>query len=71
MKYTVQRPTIEWVEVVINNADNLEHALELADEIFRFGEYEYVSDTWIMDYCRYFVKDENGNIFTEEDKNEL
>jgi hypothetical protein len=71
MKYTVQRPTIEWVEVVIDNADNLEHALELGDEIFRFGEYEYVSDTWLMDYYRYFVKDENGNIFTEEDKNEL
>jgi hypothetical protein len=71
MKYTVQRPTIEWVETVIENADNLEHALELADEIFRFGEYEYVSDTWFMDYYRYFVKDENGNIFTEEDKNEM
>jgi RecA/RadA recombinase len=71
MKYTVQRPTIEWVETVIDNADNLEQALELADEIFRFGEYEYVSDTWLMDYYRYFVKDENGNIFTEEDKNEM
>jgi hypothetical protein len=65
MKYTVQRPTIEWVETVIENADNLEHALELADEIFKFGEYEYVSDTWAMDYYRYWVKDENDNVFTE------
>lgn len=69
MKYTVQRPTVEWVETVIENADNLEHALELADEIFKFGEYEYVSDTWTMDYYRYWVKDENGSVFTEEDKN--
>jgi hypothetical protein len=65
MKYTVQRPTIEWVETVIENADNLEHALELADEIFKFGEYEYVSNTWAMDYYRYWVKDENDNVFTE------
>jgi hypothetical protein len=65
MKYTVQRPTIEWVETVIENADNLEHALELADEVFKFGEYEYVSNTWAMDYYRYWVKDENDNVFTE------
>jgi hypothetical protein len=65
MKYTVQRPTIEWVETVVENADNLEHALELADEIFKFGEYEYVSNTWAMDYYRYWVKDENDNVFTE------
>jgi hypothetical protein len=69
MKYTVQRPTIEWVEVVINNADNLEHALELADEVFRTGEYEYVDNTWSIDYNRYWVKDENYNAFSEEDKN--
>lgn len=69
MKYIVQRPTIEWVQVVIDNADNLEHALELADEVFKFGEYEYIDNTWVMDYYRYWVKDENDNVFTEEDKN--
>jgi hypothetical protein len=71
MKYTVQRPTIEWVETAIEHADSLEHALELADEVFKHGEYEYVSNTWAMDYFRYWAKDENGNIFTEEDNNEL
>jgi hypothetical protein len=69
MKYIVQRPTIEWVQVIIDNADNLEHALELADEVFKFGEYEYIDNTWVMDYYRYWVKDENDNVFTEEDKN--
>jgi hypothetical protein len=71
MKYTIQRPTIEWVETIIDNADNLEHALELADEIFKHGEYEYVDNTWSIDYWRFRVQDENGKVFFDKGENEL
>lgn len=68
MKYTVQRPTIEWIQVEVENANSLEHALELADEVFKFGEYEYVDNTFAIDYYRYWVKDENYNAFSDEDE---
>ena len=67
MKYTVQRPTIEWIQVEVN-ADSLKDALDLADEIFKFGEYEYVDNTFAIDYYRYWAKDENYNAYSDEDE---
>jgi hypothetical protein len=65
MRYTVQRPTIEWVEVVIENADTLEQALEMADKQFEDGDFIGIEMSWSIDYQRYWIQREDGHIFTE------
>jgi hypothetical protein len=65
MKYTIQRPIVEWAEVVIEDADNLEHALELADEQFENGDFVSVEMSWGVDFERYWAQDQNGDEFTE------
>lgn len=65
MKYTIQRPIVEWAEVVIKDADNLEHALELANEQFENGDFVSIEMTWGVDFERYWAQDEEGNEFTE------
>lgn len=66
MKYTVQRPFTEWAEVVIDEADNIEHALELADKEFEDGNFISVEMSYSLDYDRYWVQDENGNVSMNE-----
>jgi hypothetical protein len=64
MKYTVQRPQIVWIETEVH-APHLSEALRLADEDFESGNYFTLDATWENDYNRYWVQDENGNLFTE------
>jgi len=59
MEYRIQRPSTVWVETVVE-ADNLEQALELADEAFYEFEFEELKDTFEIDYDRFWSKDENG-----------
>lgn len=66
MKYTVQRPQIVWIETTVQTENkNLFEALRLADEDFESGNYFTLDNTWENDYARYWVQDENGNVFTE------
>jgi hypothetical protein len=62
MKYTVQRPFIVWVETVIDEADNLEEALEQADEKLKDGDYIELHQTFSIDYDRYWVQDATGAV---------
>ena len=62
MKYTIQRPLTVWVEVVVDEADNLEEALEKADEMFRDGDYIELHDTFEIDYYRHWVQDATGKV---------
>ena len=66
MKYTVQRPFTEWAEVVIDEAQDEEHALELADKEFEDGNFVSVEMTYSLDLDRYWIQDEKGNIFMNE-----
>ena len=66
MKYTVQRPQIVWIETTVQTENkNLFEALRLADEDFESGNYFTLDNTWENDYTRYWVQDQNGNVFTE------
>ena len=60
MKYTIQRPLTVWVEVVVDEADNLEEALEKADEMFRDGDYTELNGTFDINYDKYWSQDEFG-----------
>lgn len=62
MKYTIQRPLTVWVEVVVDEADNLQEALEQADEMFRDGDYIELDGTFSIDYDRYWTQDELGKV---------
>lgn len=66
MKYTVQRPFTEWAEVVIDEADSIEHALELADKEFEDGNFISVEMSYSLDYDRYWIQDQNGNVSMNE-----
>jgi hypothetical protein len=63
-KYTVQRPMVEWQETVVN-ANSLDEALEKADKDFNDGDFIAVEMTFDIDFDRYWVQDEDGNIWTE------
>ncbi len=63
-KYTVQRPMIEWVETVVH-ADSISEALEKADTDFNNGDFISVEMTFGIDFDRYWVQDEKGQVFTE------
>ena len=63
-EYRVQRPSSVWVEVIVE-ANSFEEALELADEEFVDGEYKELDDTFTINYDRYWVEDENGEVKEE------
>lgn len=58
MEYRIQRPSTVWVETVVE-ADNLEQALELADEAFYEFQFEELADTFEIDYDKFWSIDEN------------
>jgi predicted metal-dependent hydrolase len=62
MKYTVQRPLTVWVEVVVDEADSVDGALEKAEKMFVEGDYIELHDTFEIDYYRHWVQDEKGEI---------
>lgn len=62
MKYTIQRPATYWLEVVIDEADSLEDAIEQADEMFENGDYSELDGTFDIDYDRYWTQDEKGKV---------
>jgi hypothetical protein len=66
MRYRVQRPFTEWAEVVIENADNLDHALELADKQFEEGDWVSVELSYSLDFDRYWAIDEDDKTHTTE-----
>lgn len=59
MKYRIQRPSTVWVETVVE-ADNLEQALDLADEAFVNGNFEEIDDGFSINYDKFWSVDENG-----------
>jgi hypothetical protein len=61
MEYRIQRPSTVWVETTVE-ADDLEQALELADENFENGEFEELGDTLEVNYDRFWSKDENDEV---------
>jgi hypothetical protein len=62
MEYRVQRPSSVWVEVMVE-ADNLDKAIELADEQFLNGDYIELDDTFTINYDRHWTQDEEGEWF--------
>lgn len=62
MKYTIQRPLTVWVEVVVDEADNLEEALEQADVMFNDGDYAELDGTFDINYDKYWSQDELGAV---------
>jgi hypothetical protein len=65
MEYKFQRPSSVWVEVVVE-ADSLDEAIELADEELLNGNYNELDDTFTINYDRYWVEDENGEVSEDE-----
>jgi uncharacterized protein YdeI (BOF family) len=61
MEYKVQRPSTVWIETTVE-ADSLEQAIELADELFIEGEFTEIDETFSVNYDRYWTKDETGEI---------
>jgi hypothetical protein len=61
-KYTIQRPSVIWVETVVQ-ADDLEQARELADKDFDSGDYITMEQTFEIDYDRIWIQDETGKEF--------
>ena len=59
MEYTIQRPTTVWIEVKVE-ADNLDEALDTADELFKEGDYQVLDQTYDVDYDSYWSLDEEG-----------
>lgn len=62
MKYTIQRPLTVWVEVVVDEADSLEEALEQADVMFNDGDYIELDGTFDINYDKYWSQDELGAV---------
>jgi hypothetical protein len=62
MKYTVQRPITVWVETVVEDFENLEDAIEAADENFRNGHYIELDQTFEIDFDKYWAQDESGEV---------
>ena len=65
MEFTVQRPTTVWIQATVE-ADNLEDALELADESFDDGDFTELDGTWEVNYDRYWAEDENDIVYDSE-----
>ena len=65
MEFTVQRPTTVWIQATVE-ADNLEDALELADESFDDGDFTELDGTWEVNYDRYWAEDENDMVYDSE-----
>lgn len=59
MEYRIQRPSTAWIETTVE-ADSLEEALKLADENFNNGDFEELSNTFEIDYDKFWSEDENG-----------
>lgn len=59
MEYTIQRPTTVWIEVKVE-ADNLDEALDTADELFKEGDYQVMEQTYEVQYDTYWSQDEEG-----------
>ena len=65
MEYKVQRPTSVWIEVIVE-ANSFDEALELADKEFYNGDYfRELDDTFEVDYDRYWIEDEDGEVKEE------
>lgn len=62
MKYTVQRPLTVWVEVVVDEADSVDDALEKSEKMFIEGDYIELHDTFSIDYDRHWVQDAIGEV---------
>jgi hypothetical protein len=65
MEYRVQRPSSVWVQVIVH-ANSLDEAIELADEELLNGHYDELDDTFTINYDRYWVEDENGEVSEDE-----
>jgi hypothetical protein len=61
IEYKIQRPSTVWIETTVE-AEDLDQALELADERFIEGEFTEIDDTFSINYDRYWSKDETGEI---------
>jgi hypothetical protein len=59
MEYRIQRPGTVWVETVVE-ADNLEQALDIADDAFVNGDFQEMDDSFSIDYDKFWSKDEKG-----------
>jgi hypothetical protein len=64
MRYTVQRPTEVWVEVVVE-ADNLDKALELADKEFENGDYETMEMTFGVNFDHAWIQAPDGKTYNQ------
>jgi hypothetical protein len=62
--YRVQRPSTVWIETRVE-ANSFEEALSLADDDFYSGDYEQVDDTFDVDYDRFWIEDEDGEVKEE------
>jgi hypothetical protein len=65
MEYRIQRPSTIWIETTVG-ADNFDDALELADKDFQNGDFIEVDDTFEVDYDRYWIEDEDGEVKEQE-----
>jgi hypothetical protein len=65
MKYTIQRPAGIWLETVVDEADSLEQAIEIADRQLANGDYIELEQTWTIDEDRIWTQDETGKITYE------
>jgi hypothetical protein len=63
-QYRVQRPMTVWIETTVE-ADNFDEARELANERFYNGEYREIDETFDIDYDRFWIEDEDGEVKEE------
>ena len=63
-EYRVQRPMTVWIETIVE-ANSFEEALEMSNEDFYSGDYRELNDTFDVDYDRYWIEDEDGEVKEE------
>jgi hypothetical protein len=59
--YTIQRPQTVWIECQVE-AYNIDEALEVADSLFRRGEYSVLDATVETNYETYWSQDDKGEV---------
>lgn len=64
MKYTVQRPATIWIETVVDKAESLEEAIEIADKQLANGDYAELYHTWSIE-DQIWIQDETGKVITD------
>ena len=64
MEYRVQRPMTVWIETIVE-ADSFDEALALSNDDFYSGDFRELDETFDIDYDRFWIEDENGEVKEE------